>query len=578
MLKSKKFWIITAVILLAGGFWGYSRYKKANQPPDYELATVQKGNLSQTVEATGKIESVNDLSLRFETAGTLDAVNVKEGQTVKTGQVLASLKLSELNAAVAAASANLNQKLAGATKEDIKYYEAAMAAAKAAYEQSKIDAANSVASAEAALETAKNNLKLAEGGENSQIVSHVYEDTVALLLSTLSVLDNTLSQADNILGIDNTLANDSFETLLAITNPGLLPIANNQYSAAKAEKNIARTKILPLTALSSRTDVDAALAEAETALIKMNQLLVAVADVLNATLSGNNLTQTALETKKSTIETTRSAVTTNYTSIINQKQTIADAKNSYSTYKIAYDKALRDLNDAKSLQVTTVATKEAAYNQAVANLQSKTNAPREVDVAYYRAALSQAIANRDKAVLKAPIDGVVTKVNKKRGEFVSMSDVAIQLLSPHYEIEVDIPETDVSKIKVNDQASITLDAFGEDVKFTGKIINIEPASTEVQDVVYYRIRVTLDDTKEDVKPGMTANVAISTATRENILFIPARAVRTGTEGKFVRVLKNGKEINRPVVLGMKGDNGLTEILEGLKEGEQVIVSIRTPAK
>jgi len=81
-------------------------------------------------------------------------------------QILANLRLADLNAAVAQASANLNQKLAGSTNEERSYYQAAVDAAKAAWDQAKIDAQNSITVKEAAFDTAKNNLKLAEGGEN----------------------------------------------------------------------------------------------------------------------------------------------------------------------------------------------------------------------------------------------------------------------------------------------------------------------------------------------------------------------------------------------------------------------------
>ncbi len=116
--KSKKTWIILVVVvlfiivaisLLSGG-------KKASK---YETVKVIRGNLVQTVDATGKVESANDLSLHFDGVGIVEAVKVKEGDTVRAGQWLANLSLSQLNAAVAQAQASLDQKLAGATTEQI---------------------------------------------------------------------------------------------------------------------------------------------------------------------------------------------------------------------------------------------------------------------------------------------------------------------------------------------------------------------------------------------------------------------------------------------------------------------------
>lgn len=570
--KTKKFWIIAAVILLV--VWiGYGRYQKANQPPAYETVPVMRGNLAQTVEATGKLQSANDLMLRFETAGTLETIKVKEGDQVKAGQLLASLRLSELNAAVAQAAANLNLKLAGGNEYEVKSLQAAVDAAKADWDKTKADTANSVAAYEAAAATAKNNLKLAEGGENSEIVNQAYEDAVAALQTAASKLDDGLTQADNILGVDNTAGNDSFDDYLSLKDLSKLAVANSQYLTTKLARDSARTAIAPLTSQSAHTAIDAALALTETALTKMNQLLFNVSDVLIYTPIVGDLTQASLDAKKTTIETTRATIATQYTSVIAQKQALSDAKNSYGSYLVAYNKAVSDLDNARITAASAVIIKEAAYNQAVANWENKTKPPREVDVAPYRAALAQAVANRDKAVIRAPIDGVISKINKKKGELVAMTDTPVEMVSPHFEVEVDIPETDVAKLKVGDTVTTTLDAFGDDIKFGGTVLSIDPASTEIQDVVYYKVKMAINDTAEPIKPGMTANVTVATDSRENVLYIPSRAVRTNGE-KYVKVL-TGKEVKDvPIKIDLKADDAKVEVIEGLNEGDLVVVGTK----
>lgn len=74
--------------------------QKKNAPIQYETAKVERGNLVQTVEATGKIQSANICNYVFEAAvGTLGEIKVKEGDTVKEGQLLASLRALELDVA-----------------------------------------------------------------------------------------------------------------------------------------------------------------------------------------------------------------------------------------------------------------------------------------------------------------------------------------------------------------------------------------------------------------------------------------------------------------------------------------------
>ena len=401
-----------------------------------------------------------------------------------------------------------------------------------------------------------------------------YEDTVTALQTSLIKLDDGLTQADNILGIDNYSANDDIQPYLSVSDPNKYNIASNLYSITENLVAQSRLKISPLTTSSSGIDIESALSFAIDAFVQMNQLLISVSDALNASITGGSFTATSLNTKKTTIDTTRTAVNAQYTILVNQRQAITNAKNSYQTYLIAYNKAIKDLEDTKNSTAATLKMKEALYNQALANYQNKINPAREVDLAYYRASLSQAIANRNKAIIKAPIDGIVTVINKKAGELVTSADEIVRLFSPHFEIKVDVPEADIPKLAAGDEAKITLDAFGEESKFSGKVANIEAGSTEIQDVVYYKVTITLDDSEKEVKPGMTANIKIKADFKPQVLFIPLRAVRTDDENKkFVRIPSGADMSDVYVRLGMKGDDGKVEILEGLQENQEIIVSI-----
>lgn len=570
--KQKKFYVIIVVGLIVA-FVAYGRFK-APIGPQYDTVKVMRGDLIQTVDATGKIESSEDLKLNFETPGTIAKILVKEGEEVKAGQILAELRADDLNAAVAQANANLQQRLTGISEEDKRYYIAAVDSAKAMFDQSKVEGQNIIAQAQTALETAENNLKMAEGGESSVIVDSVYKTAVAYIKTAGSALDSALTQADNILGMDNKLANDDFEAYLSTLDSSKKIQAENQYYITKEKLNIAKNKTLILTTQSSYVSIDEGLNLTEESLSSMNTLLAMVGDVLRATPPVGDLTQALLDAKKTLIETNRSTIATNYSSIISQKQNIFNAKNSYDIYKLAYEKAINDLKTAQNTSANNINIKQAAYNQALANYESKINPPREVDVASLRAVLYQAQVNREKAIIRAPIDGVVAKINKKVGEQIMVSEKMINLLTPHFEITVDIPETDVSKIKLNDSAIVTLDAYGDEVKFVGTLINIDYSATVIQDVVYYKIKIALEDTEKEVKSGMTANVVLKTDKRENTLYVPSRTLRTGDDGRYVKILQNNTVIDKVVKTGLRADDGKIEILEGLQEGEEVIISIK----
>jgi multidrug resistance efflux pump len=489
--------------------------------------------------------------------------------------------VAQAAASVSKAQADLNKVLAGNTVEYIASLQAALAQAQATLEQTKATSANSVSAAESALETAKNNLKLAEGGENSQIVQDAFDNMVSLLQAIQNVLVSSLAEADNILGIDNTLANDGFESALSNLDANKKGFATNAYNPAKIAKD-SFAVYKSLSTASSHEQIDLAANVSEDALTKMNGLLIAVSDMLEKTTPVGGLTQAGLDTLKANINTARTNTTAKYTLLLAQKQTIKTAKNSYTSYNIAYDKAVQDLESAKKKAEADVAIYQAAVDKAQATLDDAKNPPREVDVAAYRAAvasaqasLAQAVANHDKAIIKAPVDGTVGKIVPRVGEYVTSQDVVIKLVSQLYQVKVDIAETDVVKIAIGNDVSVELDAYGDGVKFSGKVIQIEKGETVVQDVIYYRVTISLDnlDPQYQIYNGMTANVTLSTAQKNNVLIIPQRAVKTNGSGPYVRMLENGQPKDVLVKLGLRGDGGMVEVVEGLSEGQEAVVNV-----
>ena len=142
-----------------------------------------------------------------------------------------------------------------------------------------------------------------------------------------------------------------------------------------------------------------------------------------------------------------------------------------------------------------------------------------------------------------------------------------------FEIESKVPESDIAKISLGDKAKITLDAYGSDVIFEGRVTAIDPAETVVDNVPTYK--VTLHFMKDDsrIKSGMTANIDIATGQKTDVLVVPQRAVITKDAKKFI-TLSNADKTTREVLVatGLRGSDGTVEIVEGVKEGDVIVVT------
>lgn len=107
--------------------------------------------------------------------------------------------------------------------------------------------------------------------------------------------------------------------------------------------------------------------------------------------------------------------------------------------------------------------------------------------------------------------------------------------------------------------------------FEGRVVSIDPAEKIIEGVVYYEVTIDFEGKlPEGIKPGMTADIEITSASKENILVIPEEAIKKEDGKNFVKVYKNGKIEKREIKVGLKGD-GKVEVVSGLKEGEKIIL-------
>lgn len=178
----------------------------------------------------------------------------------------------------------------------------------------------------------------------------------------------------------------------------------------------------------------------------------------------------------------------------------------------------------------------------------------------------------------SPIDGIVIRRTADPGETVVLSLNSPVITIAQKEdllIQVNVPESDIVKIQIGQKADVTFDAFSSEEIFGATISQIDPASTVIQDVVYYRIKLKLDNIDPRLKAGMSANVDVRTAEKENVLMAPQRAIKTEGNKKFVDVLQEVDNTTKKVFIetGLEGDEGMVEITSGLKGGEKVVTFV-----
>ncbi|MDD3498095.1 MAG: efflux RND transporter periplasmic adaptor subunit [Candidatus Moranbacteria bacterium] len=184
-----------------------------------------------------------------------------------------------------------------------------------------------------------------------------------------------------------------------------------------------------------------------------------------------------------------------------------------------------------------------------------------------------------KNVLYAPIDGIIVKKYLKKGELAMPSSPVVMIMGEGgLEIKADIPESDIVKIRIGQKAKTTFDAFSSDEIFEAEVSFIEPAATIIQDVVYYNVTFNILTGDDRFKPGMSADMDIATAEKNDVLAVPGQTVKTEGENKYVEVLIIGEDKKiearkMDVKTGLRGDDGMIEIISGIEEGDEVITFV-----
>jgi hypothetical protein len=135
-------------------------------------------------------------------------------------------------------------------------------------------------------------------------------------------------------------------------------------------------------------------------------------------------------------------------------------------------------------------------------------------------------------------------------------------------------ESDISKIKVGQPATVTLDAL-TGVELAAHVSAISTLGTTSSSVVSYDATLTLDQHDSRVKPGMSASAAVVTGQASGVT-LPSSAITGSAAVSTVNQLRNGKTVPTRVVVGLKGDSR-TQIVSGLSAGAQVVVTTSLPS-
>jgi RND family efflux transporter MFP subunit len=574
--------------------------------------TVSRGVVLSSVSATGSVVAPQDLGVGFATTGQLTEIDAKQGQKVQKGQVLGRLDqtaaaeaVQEAQANLATAEATLAATRAGATattkKQDsisMKQSTSAVTQAKVAVTQAQQNAAMDTKAQTLSVTNADRQLRTDRGNETAYVAAvkkdttTVAADQIAYDTATAAVsADNgriatdksalqNLANDKNSLSLQQTEDQQKLSADTATLNAQTTPSGKSHWQAIvnTDQSNVNTDAIAVQQNGNSQSTLTYQESQDETALTTDTQ-------TQNTALSTFN-------TDQATLKSDQASITSFESKIVADKQSVASAKLNQQTTTLKD----RQSTDAAKQQVS--AAKLSAQATAVGNevkeapATASTLAQQEAAVLQAQASLTDAQLALSQTVLRAPVAGTVAAVSGVTGQMMSaggVSDAASSSSSSSsaaaspfvtligvtsMEATAAFAESDAAKLKVGQASTVTIPALSNK-ELPAHVVSVDEVGASSSSVVQYTVTVALDRNDADLKPGMTANVSIVTAERDNVLTVPSSAVTgTGSNATVKVVDAKGAQTTTPVVAGLVGDS-TTEIVSGLKAGQTIVTSTVT---
>jgi HlyD family secretion protein len=501
---------------------------RPNPNPERTVA-VTRGTVTASVTASGNSQSSLATPVSFVTNGVLTAVDVKPGDAVTTGQVLATIDPASAQTTLATDQADLDNALAAlaqaqAGPTDIKRQQDQLAITQA---QQSVDAAQN------ALDTAQKQLDLDKKST-----------------------DTAISNAQDKLDLDTKAQN----ALVATAQQNLKSCQNSLGSSAQSWMSI------PTSAPPTMTTTASAPSNCNSQQQDLTNAKNTRASVLQA---DEQAITTAKQNQKNTLLNDQKAIDTAQANLTSAKSNVTAAQL----------QAQADLHPETPEQI---AQAQATVNGAQATLDA---ARRGVDQTTLRAPQDGKVLSVANKVGEVSTGGSNGSSSSSGGTTSGSSGGAnsASAINPatssgngfivianasQLAVTANIAEADAAKVQLGQPARVTFPATNATAD--GTVTQITPQSTLTNNVVQYPVQVSLTTAPPGVGVGNTASMSITTGSKSGVLVAPTSAITTVGSRHTVIVRRGDQDVVVPVEIGLVGDT-TTEITGGLAEGDTLVL-------
>lgn len=402
--------------------------------------------------------------------------------------------------------------------------------------------------------------------------SSIKSEAKASLLSSIWLYEN----------LEEELKNYSYswdETKVKNILTKFKELYDNLYETANLTYKTADSSISSLGTLSD-SEIDSMKKSMDS---DRNSALSKVSSIKNSLNKLENLTDTDLVS-----ESNKNSIASKEKSISSQEISIEKQENSITNLEKSYKETVEDYNLKIESKENSIKKEEDSLEVSKLNLKELLEWPTEENVAKAKNSVTQAELklksakeNLDDYVLKAPFDGIISKIDYMVWDNIDNdTDKYVYIENPNLlEITVMLDQIDIVKVQKWDKAIVTFDAYSDD-PVDAVISNINTNPSKSSGVVSYEVKIVLNDEDfdETILSGFTADVEIINEQKDDVLLLKTSAIQEKNGKKYVNLIKDWKTEKTYIETWLSSD-GMSEITSGLSQWDSVQVeNFTTTAK
>lgn len=566
--RRKSFYVVaaaTAPLLLLAGCSPRGSVQKPLPPLAVQVQTVTLSRMPVGASFLGAITPYIQTTLSPGASGNLASVNVRPGQVVQQGEVLAQLsgttavpaQNAATQAAAALASAQVQYQDAQALYNDHLSADQQVASAQAALNQQQ-----------AAMQTAQVNLQKAQLQEQAALGGGSTPSDLTALQAVITADEQQLTAAQKQLQLNQTNEQSAKATLTAAKQAyGSITQQQVTQAAQKYQQETSYYQSWQNGGYAGTNPYAAAMNAAssvyQTLSTGYNALQQAQTDYSNAVqaIAGTQASVASAQAQLATAQ--KQLADANPASGTNAAQqaqlTLAAAQASYNQSKAQYDSAVSSLKLAKQMAADRTQEKQA--------LDQASNALRQDQVNYQTSQSSLQVQLQNGQVL-SPISGVVQAVGAQVGQSVGPQTQLITIASDNPVMAtVDVPPAVVGQMKPGVAMSVYVPNLNKTL--SGHVLDVQPQLNSANNE--YPVDVRIDGAHPELLPGLQVQAQLTQSGGQKVILVPADAVlslQSGADEVFV--LHGNKVLSRIVQVGNMSSTEY-EITGGLQVGDQLVV-------